>query len=49
MFGALGEKLGKDQKSLARLRASVNPFSRFDFGALAGLRHAREWQSKELR
>ena len=49
MFGALGEKLGKDQKSLARLRASLNPFSRFDFGALAGLRHAREWQSKELR
>jgi hypothetical protein len=48
MFGALGEELGKDRKSLARLRASLNPFSRFDFGALAGLRHAHEWQSKEL-
>jgi hypothetical protein len=48
MFGALVEELGKDRKSLARLRASLNPFSRFDFGAFAGLRHAREWQSKEL-
>jgi hypothetical protein len=49
IFGALGEELGKDQKSVARLRASLNPFSRFDFGAFASLRHAREWQAKESR
>ena len=30
-------------------RASLNPFSRFDFGMLTGLRHAREWQAKERR
>jgi hypothetical protein len=46
MLGALGEELGKDRKPLARLRASLNPLSRFDFGAFAELRHAREWQAK---
>jgi len=49
MLGALGEELGKDQRALARLRASLNPFSRFDFGAFGGLRHARKWQAKEPR
>lgn len=46
MFGALGEELGKNQKALARLRESLNPFSRFDFGAFAGLRHGPKWQAK---
>lgn len=46
MLGALGEDVGKDRRALARLRASLNPFSRFDFGAFAGLRHARKWQAK---
>jgi hypothetical protein len=49
MFGALGEELGKNQRALARLRASLSPFSRFDFGAFGGLRHARKWQAKEPR
>jgi Family of unknown function (DUF6088) len=49
MFGALGEELGKDARVLARLRASLNPFSSFDFGAFAGLRHARKWQAKGRR
>ena len=49
MLGALGEQMGRNSKALRRLRASLNPFSRFDFGALAGLTHAREWQAKERR
>jgi len=49
MLGAIGEQLGKDAKMLQRIRASLNPFSRFDFGALARLPHAREWQAKERR
>ena len=46
MLGALGQQIHKDKRSLLRLRASLNPFSRFNFGALAGLRHASEWQAK---
>jgi hypothetical protein len=49
MLGAMGEQLGKNPAALRRLRESLNPFSRFDFGMLAGLRHAREWQAKERR
>lgn len=49
MLGAIAEELGKDPAVLRHLRASLNPFSRFDFGPLAGLRHARHWQAKERR
>jgi hypothetical protein len=49
MLGALGEQIGKNPKALRRLRNSLNLFSRFEFGALAGLTHAREWQAKERR
>ena len=49
MLGALGEQLGKTAPALQRLRISLNPFSRFDFGLLAGLPHARSWQAKEPR
>jgi hypothetical protein len=47
MLGALGEELGKPAKLLAKLRGTLNPLSRFEFGALAALTHAREWQAKE--
>lgn len=47
ILGALGEQLGKPAKLLDRLRQSLNPLSRFDFGMLAGLRCARNWQIKE--
>ena len=47
MLGALGEQLGKNPKALQKLRTSLNPLSRFDFGPLAGLRFARHWQAKE--
>src|SRR5207245_5612776 len=47
MIGAIGEQIGKKPAALARLRASLNPLSRFDFGLLAGLAHARNWQARE--
>lgn len=47
MLGAIGEQLGKNRATLKQLRDSLNPFSRFAFGALAGLPHARDWQAKE--
>jgi hypothetical protein len=49
MLGAIGEELGKNKTSLKRLRDSLNPFSRFDFGLLSGLPQARGWQAKEQR
>lgn len=49
ILGALGEQLGKNEKTLARLRASLNPLSRFDFGAFRDLRDARKWQAKQAR
>jgi hypothetical protein len=49
LLGAIGEQLGKGKKSLDRLRTSLNPFSKFDFGTLAGLPYARHWQASERR
>ena len=45
----LNRKLVMSLPSLRRLRASLNPFSRFDFGLLVGLPHARSWQATESR
>lgn len=49
LIGAIGEQIGKKPAALVRLRASLNPFSRFDFGVLAGLPNARDWQAREER
>jgi len=49
MLGALAERLGKNEKALHRLRASLNPLSRFDFGMLTALPNAIAWQAKEQR
>ena len=46
MLGALGEELQMPPQLLERLRASLNPLTRFDFGALQILRTASEWQAK---
>jgi hypothetical protein len=46
LLGAIAEEIGKNAAARARLRASLNPFSRFDFGLLAGLSHAGSWQAK---
>jgi hypothetical protein len=47
LLGAIGEGIAKQPAALARLRASLNPFSGFDFGLLSGLPHARKWQAKK--
>ena len=49
ILGAVGEQIGKAPKALRQLRASLNPFSRFDFGVLSALPNARAWQAKEKR
>jgi hypothetical protein len=46
MLGAIGEELRVNPATLRALRASLNPLSRFDFGALAMLRCAGGWQAK---
>lgn len=47
VLGAAGEQLGKPPKALQRLKASLNPLSRFDFGVLAALDPAGHWQAKD--
>lgn len=49
MLGALSEHLGRNGRTLHRLRASLNPLSRFDFGMLTALPNAVAWQAKERR
>jgi hypothetical protein len=46
MLGAMGEQLGKKRSDVERLHDSLNPFSKYDFGLLAGLEHAKRWQAK---
>jgi len=46
MLGAMGQQLKKPKKYLQRLRASLNPASRYDFGLLAGLQHAEFWNAR---
>ncbi len=47
MLGAIGQQIGQPEAVLAELRESLNPLSRFDFGILAALAYARQWQAKE--
>jgi hypothetical protein len=49
MLGAIGQQLGQPEGWLLGLRESLNPLSRFDFGNLAALRYARQWQAKERK
>jgi hypothetical protein len=46
ILGALAERLGKRSGTTERLRRSLNPLSRFDFGVFSGMRNAAQWQSK---
>jgi hypothetical protein len=46
MLGALAELAGADASTLQRLRRSLHPLSRFDFGMLAALSTADAWQAK---
>ena len=49
MLGAIGQQLGKETDELEPLRESLNPLSRFDFGNISALQHARSWQAKERK
>ncbi|MEK7270221.1 MAG: DUF6088 family protein [Planctomycetota bacterium] len=46
LLGALGERMGRDRAKIARLKKSLNPLSRYDFGLFSGLPNARSWQAK---
>lgn len=46
LLGAIAEETRKNAAARTRLRASLNPLSRFDFGLLAGLSRAKDWQAK---
>ena len=47
LLGALAEELERYPAARARLHASLNPLSRYDFGQFASLTHACKWQAKE--
>jgi Family of unknown function (DUF6088) len=49
ILGALAEQLGTNRAGLQHLRTSLNPLSRFEFGALKSLPNATAWQAKEKR
>jgi len=46
VLGAFGEAMGRDKRSLERLRSSLNPLSKFEFGLFASLPNAYKWQAK---
>ncbi|MEG3906165.1 DUF6088 family protein [Microcoleus sp. B4-C5] len=46
MLGAIGQELRKSPKELEKLRKSLNPVSRFDFGNFSNLSYAKEWQAE---
>jgi len=48
MLGAIGQQLGRPPRDLSGLRRTLNPLSTFDFGKLATLKHAAEWQARRL-
>ena len=49
MLGAIGQQLGQPASRLTELRKGLNPLSRFDFGILAALECAGQWQAKERK
>jgi hypothetical protein len=49
MLGAIAQQLGQAASRLSALRTSLNSLSRFSFGGLAALKHARDWQAKERK
>jgi hypothetical protein len=49
ILGTIGEQLGKKSAAIQQLRASLNPFSKFNFGLLTGLPGASHWQAKVSR
>jgi hypothetical protein len=46
MLGALGERANAPDPDVDRLRKSLNPLSKFDFGLLRSLPNAKDWQAR---
>lgn len=46
ILGAIGQQIGYSELKLSNLRKTLNSLSRFDFGNLRPLQHAKQWQSK---
>ena len=46
MLGALGQEIGVPERQLQKLKGSLGPVSKYDFGRLASVRYAKEWQAK---
>ena len=46
LLGAIGEEAHQPKATLEPLRQSLNPLTRFDFGPLRVLKHAKEWHAK---
>jgi hypothetical protein len=46
ILGALGQEAGTPRRAQKTLRGSLNPLSRFDFGAFSWWPSARAWQAK---
>lgn len=47
MLGAIVQQCGASQAVLDRVRRTLNPLSRFEFGSLAPLKYAQQWQAKK--
>jgi DNA-binding transcriptional ArsR family regulator len=46
MLGALGQEARARKAELVKLRSSLNPLSRYGFGRLRSMKHAKEWLAK---
>lgn len=46
MLGSVGEEIGAPDEQLRKLRAGLNPLSRFDFGKLRALPSASGWYAR---
>lgn len=46
ILGALGEELNAERHTVAGLRETLNPLSKFDFGLFAALPNAKAWHAK---
>jgi hypothetical protein len=49
LLGALGEALGNRASAVRKLRASLCPLSRYDFGVFAAQPLARAWQARAVK
>lgn len=46
MLGALGQELGIEPRQLLKLKKTLSPLSKYDFGKLRALRFAKDWHAR---